>query len=123
MSNKAKVNTIIDGTKPVDAAEWFLGGAGVKDTAVRKLDEVEEYVSSEASARQLDPPGSAKAIATATRRVHELGAGMVQSGLTKDALCLLISEKCPRSKNGTRIGPETVESVLKGILRLNEHLR
>lgn len=44
-------------------------------------------------------------------------------GLTGEALVLLVAAKVSRSKNGTRIGVETVQTVLEGLFRLGEHIR
>jgi hypothetical protein len=44
-------------------------------------------------------------------------------GLTGEALTVLVTEKTARARNGTRIQPDTVEKVLKGLFKLKEYLR
>jgi hypothetical protein len=119
--SKPKLNTLIDGNKAVVRGDW-LENIGVKSTPVRDLDEVEAYLADEASARLLDPPGSARAVAKATRKAHSMAVGLSHSGLTLKALCEIVAPLCPRPGNSGPMASSTVERVIRGLLRLDSIL-
>jgi len=45
------------------------------------------------------------------------------SGLTGEALVVLVTEKCGRAANGSRLTAATVQVVLEGLFRLGEYTR
>ncbi len=46
-----------------------------------------------------------------------------KSGLTGEALVVLVTEKCAWAKNGKRVSAETVQFVLEALFRLGEYVR
>lgn len=104
-------------------ADWLLGDVGQPKKGKKQLAEVEEYLESEASARLLDPPSAAKALNQAVLTAHEKAVELIRSGLTVEALALLIAEKSPSGANGKRPSPETVKLVLRGMAKLDEWVR
>lgn len=117
--NGTKVNTLIDSTKLQAIDNWL--GATPKQGNV-PVQDVEEYLTSEATAKQLDPPGSAKAVAKAARKAHAMAVGVATSGLTLEALCRLVSPLCPRDQKGNPTSEMQVERVLRGLLKLHTTL-
>jgi hypothetical protein len=115
-------------------ADWLLGDVGkpkkgkkpgtlYPKEGVALLDDVEEYLESEASAKLLAPPAAAKALNAAIGTAYDKAMELMRSGLTGEALCLLIAEKSPRSRTGTRISTETVKAVLQGMQKLGEWVK
>lgn len=111
-----KLNTLIDSSK-LQAIDNWLGGPkqGTKPVA-----DVNEYYESEKSAQELDPPGSAKSVARARRRAHDVATGFATSGLTFKALAEDIQRLTSRCcSKDAEISVHTVERVLKAQLQLH----
>jgi len=118
MAKTTRLDTIIDATKLKNIDNWMGGPKqGVKPVA-----DVNEYIESEETAKRLDPPGSAKAVAKARRRVFEHGVGMATSGLTAEALFAEIARLAGPDKNRNPTSVATVERIFKGIIALGSTL-
>lgn len=87
-------------------------GAGEAVTPA-ELDDVERALAAPAAVAGKLHEGMGRAV-TAVERLF-------QCGLTQEALCILIAEKCPRAANGTRVVPATVRAVLEGLAHLDEY--
>ncbi len=48
--------------------------------------------------------------------------GMLACGLTREALLILITAKCKRAKNGSRLSEDTVEIVLEALENLHHFI-
>lgn len=79
-----------------------------------ELDEVEQALAAPAAVAG-KVHASMRAALTAVERLYK-------SGLTREALVVLIAEKCGRAPNGTRISTETVGKVLDALGRLDEYV-
>lgn len=118
MSNKAKVNTIIDSSRLQGIENW-MGGPKQGNVPVPDVD---DYIESEEIAKQSDPPGSVKAVAKARRRAFEHGVGIATAGLTAEALFAEIARLAPLDKNRHATSADTVRRVFKGIIALGSTL-
>lgn len=106
-------------------SDWLLGDVGKKAEKKTKLapgaitvtpDEIEAVLADSArDGKRL--AGGIRAAVTALEQLK-------QSGLTGEALVVLVTEKCAWAKNGKRVSAETVQLVLEALFgRLGEYVR
>jgi hypothetical protein len=106
-------------------SDWLLGDVGKKARATKKLVSSDGIAISreDIDAVLADVVGSGKKLRASIDAATGQLEALKNSGLTGEALVLLVAAKVSRSKNGTRIGVETVQTVLEGLFRLGEHVR
>lgn len=107
----------------MSGADWLLGDVG-KAKKVTKLAPNGIHVTPEEIDQVLHGVAKdAKALRGGIDSSVTALEALKTSGLTGEALVLLVAAKVGRSKNGTRIGLETVQTVLEALFRLGEHVR
>lgn len=104
-------------------SDWMLGSVGAPK-AQKKLQRAAESLPIDDAVRFLeDASGDGKKLVAGLKRGVDALEGLRQSGLTGEALVVLVTEKCARAKNGSRLSSDTVQLVLEGLFRLGEYTR
>lgn len=109
----------------MSGADFLLGDIGKKPEKRTKLapngiavtpDEIEAVLS--------DAAKDGKNLAIGIRGAVSALEQLKKSGLTGEALVVLVTEKCAWAKNGKRVSAETVQLVLESLFnRLGEYVR
>jgi hypothetical protein len=106
----------------LSGADWMLGKLEPKPQ--KKLARAAVPLNVDDAVRYLeDAAGDGKKLVTGIRKGVEALEALRTSGLTGEALVVLITEKCARAKNGSRLSADTVQLVLEGLFRLGEYTR
>lgn len=108
----------------MSGADWLLGDVGKKTKAAPKIAHngihvLPEEIDAVLHGAAADAKKLRGGIDSATSALDALK----QSGLTGEALVIMVTEKCARAKNGSRLSPDTVQLVLEGLFRLGEYVR
>lgn len=104
--------------------DWLLGDVGKKPGKPKKLERAPSPPELDQVEQLLDDvAGDGKRLVAGVNSAVAALEAMKKSGLTGEALVVLVTEKCAWAKNGKRVSPETVQLVLEALFRLGEYVR
>lgn len=107
----------------MSGADWMLGELP-KPKAQKKLQRSVEPLAIDEAVRFLeDAAGDGKALAGGLKKGVAALEALRVSGLTGEALVVLVTDKCAWAKNDKRVSAETVQLVLEALFRLGEYVR
>lgn len=103
-------------------ADFMLGDMGLKKTKAVKIHNSGE-LDIDAAVALMDSKKDGEALRGGLDRAVSALEALRKTGLTGECLVVLITEKCQRAKNGSRLSADTVQIVLEGLFRLGEYTR
>jgi hypothetical protein len=108
----------------MSGADWLVGDVGKKGPP-KKLQRAPEPLAVDDAVRYLeDAAGDGKRLVAGLKSATSALDALRASGLTGEALVVLVTAKCAYSKvNGRPISEATVQQVLEGLFRLGEYSR
>lgn len=107
----------------MSAADWMLGDVGKSKKEPTKLQRAPTPLELDQAERFLEnAAGDGKKLVAGLRSAATALDGLRQSGLTGEALVVLVTEKAGYV-NGNKISSNTVQKVLEALFRLGEYVR
>lgn len=104
-------------------ADWLLGDPP-KPKEPKKLQRAPTPLELDQAEKFLeDAAGDGKKLVAGLRSAITALEAIKKSGLTGEALVVLVTEKCGRTSAGGRVSQATVQAVLEALFRLGEYVR
>lgn len=104
-------------------SDWLLGDVGTKKPKPQKRIPKEENLDFDAVEAFLSTKEDGKKLRAGLGGVVTALDNLKVSGLTGEALVVLVTAKCTNAANGKAISDDTVRRVLEALFRLGEYVR
>lgn len=108
--------------KKVSGGDFMLGDVGAVKRPVAKIHNSGE-LDIDAAERFMDSKKEGEALRAGIDKAASALDALRKTGLTGECLVVLVTEKCGRAANGSRLTAATVQVVLEGLFRLGEYVR
>lgn len=106
----------------MSGADWMLGDVGAKPKKAVKIHNSGE-LDIDAAVALMDSKKDGEALRGGLDKAASALEALRKTGLTGEALVVLVTEKCGRARNGSRLSADTVQLVLEGLFKLGEYVR
>lgn len=103
-------------------ADFMLGDMGTKPKKATKIHNSGE-LDIDAAVAFLDSKKDGERLRAGLDNAVSALEALKKTGLTGECLVVLVTEKCGRASNGSRLTAATVQVVLEGLFRLGEYVR
>lgn len=106
----------------MSGADWLIGDVGSKPKKAVKITTSGD-LDIDAAVALMDSKKDGEALRGGLDRGGSALEALKKTGLTGEALVVLVTAKCTNAANGKPISDDTVRRVLEALFRLGEYVR